>query len=182
VQTEINELGRRLTEERVERGWSVQDVARELRLSPFQVNALENGSYDELPGDTYVRGYLRAYARLLRIPVDQVLSLHSQASPGAPNPDNALAPRVRREARSSDRLMKVVTGLLVIVVVLMLVLWWQGRGSGLTLESTDNQSATRTSPAAGEPARLPAVGGAQRQAMETPPPSQPAPASGAAKP
>lgn len=46
---------------------SVADVARHLKLSPAQVEALEAGAYDRLPGRVFVRGFLRNYAKLLGI-------------------------------------------------------------------------------------------------------------------
>ena len=44
---------------------SVSDVARHLKLSPAQVEALEAGAYERLPGRVFVRGFLRNYAKLL---------------------------------------------------------------------------------------------------------------------
>ena len=44
---------------------SVGDVARHLKLSPAQVEALETGAYERLPGRVFVRGFLRNYAKLL---------------------------------------------------------------------------------------------------------------------
>lgn len=46
---------------------SVSDVARHLKLSPAQVEALEDGAYERLPGRVFVRGFLRNYAKLLGI-------------------------------------------------------------------------------------------------------------------
>jgi cytoskeleton protein RodZ len=46
---------------------SVSDVARHLKLSPAQVEALEQGAYERLPGRVFVRGFLRNYAKLLGI-------------------------------------------------------------------------------------------------------------------
>lgn len=52
---------------REELNLSVSDVARHLKLSPAQVEALEEGAYDRLPGRVFVRGFLRNYAKLLGI-------------------------------------------------------------------------------------------------------------------
>jgi cytoskeleton protein RodZ len=46
---------------------SVGDVARHLKLTPAQVEALEEGAYERLPGRVFVRGFLRNYAKLLGI-------------------------------------------------------------------------------------------------------------------
>jgi cytoskeleton protein RodZ len=56
-----------LSAAREELNLSVSDVARHLKLSPAQVEALEEGAYDRLPGRVFVRGFLRNYAKLLGI-------------------------------------------------------------------------------------------------------------------
>ena len=48
-------------------GLSLADAARQLKLSPWQVEALEAGDYARLPGPVFVRGFLRNYARLLHL-------------------------------------------------------------------------------------------------------------------
>jgi cytoskeleton protein RodZ len=48
-------------------GIALADAARQLKLSPWQVEALESGDYARLPGPVFVRGFIRNYARLLKI-------------------------------------------------------------------------------------------------------------------
>ena len=54
--------------------WSVEDVAANLNLTVDVVRALESGDSEVLPGPTFVRGYLRAYARLMEIDESTVLA------------------------------------------------------------------------------------------------------------
>jgi len=61
-------------------GLSIEDVALQLKLAPRQVVALERDDHANLPGRTFVRGFVRNYARLLRLDVDAVLA----AVPGDP--------------------------------------------------------------------------------------------------
>lgn len=51
---------------------SLADVANRLKLSVSQVEALERGAYEHLPGPVFVRGFTRNYARLLRLDPDVV--------------------------------------------------------------------------------------------------------------
>lgn len=66
--------GRQLRRMRERLGLSVPDIASELRLSGFQIQALEDDDWSQLPGTTYARGYLRSYARLLGLDADQLLA------------------------------------------------------------------------------------------------------------
>jgi len=55
-------------------GLSLDTVAQQLKLAPRQVVALEEDDYARLPGRTFVRGFLRNYARLVHVDPDRVLS------------------------------------------------------------------------------------------------------------
>ena len=55
-------------------GLSIDDVAQQLKLAPRQVRALEADDYALLPGRTFVRGFLRNYARLLGLDADALLA------------------------------------------------------------------------------------------------------------
>src|SRR5690606_41871968 len=50
---------------REEKGWSVNEVAGRLRMQVRQIEAIEAGRWDDLPGPAFVRAAIRSYARLL---------------------------------------------------------------------------------------------------------------------
>ncbi len=54
-------------------GLSIDAVAQQLKLAPRQVRALEEDDYTHLPGRTFVRGFVRNYARLVHLDPDAVL-------------------------------------------------------------------------------------------------------------
>ena len=60
-------VGARLRLAREMRQMTVDDVALALKLGPRQVEALEHGNWQGLPGQTFIRGFVRNYARLLQI-------------------------------------------------------------------------------------------------------------------
>jgi cytoskeleton protein RodZ len=59
--------GARLAACRQERGWTVEQVASQLNLAPRQIVAIESDDYPALPGMAIVRGFIRAYAKLLKV-------------------------------------------------------------------------------------------------------------------
>jgi cytoskeleton protein RodZ len=59
-------------------GLSIDDVAMQLKLAPRQVVAIERDDFAGLPGRTFIRGFTRNYARLLKLDADAVL----EALPG----------------------------------------------------------------------------------------------------
>lgn len=52
---------------------SLTDVANRLKLSVHQIEALEQGAYDRLPGAVFVRGFTRNYARLLKLDPEEMV-------------------------------------------------------------------------------------------------------------
>jgi cytoskeleton protein RodZ len=60
---------------REQRGWSQADVAQRLKLRVRQLDALERGDWETLPGRAFVRGTLRAYARLLEVDIEPLLKI-----------------------------------------------------------------------------------------------------------
>ena len=63
-----------LAQAREAAGMSVEDVAHHLKLAPRQVAAIERDDFASLPGRTFVRGFVRNYARLLKLDVDATLA------------------------------------------------------------------------------------------------------------
>jgi cytoskeleton protein RodZ len=55
------------------KGLTREAVADELNLLVSQVAALEENDFARFPGETFVRGHLRSYARLLKIDVNELL-------------------------------------------------------------------------------------------------------------
>ncbi len=56
-----------LAEARTALGMSVADVALHLKLTPRQVEAMEAGELQHLPGPAFARGFVRNYARFLNL-------------------------------------------------------------------------------------------------------------------
>ncbi len=92
--------GKTLQSQREAMGWSVEQVADQLKLAPRQVVALEAGDYAALPSPAVTRGFVRAYAKLLKIdaaPLVSMIELNMPPEAQAGAPINTGA--VRREQR-----------------------------------------------------------------------------------
>lgn len=84
-------LGERLRSARKARALSLEQVAESLHLDESVILALEDERYEAFGAPVFVRGHLRAYARLVGLPVDGVLEAYRQAVP-----DNDAAPVIAR--------------------------------------------------------------------------------------
>lgn len=67
------DVGACLAEAREAKGMSIEDAAQQLRRSVRQLEALEANDYSSLQGATFVRGFVRNYARMLGIDAEPLL-------------------------------------------------------------------------------------------------------------
>ena len=65
-------LGERLKRLRSDRRISLVEVSRNIKVQIKYLESLENGEYDDLPADVYVRGFLKSFADFLGVD-DKVL-------------------------------------------------------------------------------------------------------------
>jgi cytoskeleton protein RodZ len=63
----VDSVGTQLARRRQELGWTIEHVASRLNLAPRQIDALEADNLSALPGLASTRGFVRAYAKLLRL-------------------------------------------------------------------------------------------------------------------
>ncbi|MBA3902151.1 MAG: DUF4115 domain-containing protein [Rhodocyclaceae bacterium] len=66
--------GALLRQAREARGMSLAEAAASLKMSPRQIEAVEAEDYSRLSGATFIRGFIRNYAKLLKIDAAQVIA------------------------------------------------------------------------------------------------------------
>ncbi len=75
-------VGQLLQKEREEKKLSLESVAQKTRIKAAFLQAIEEDAFQLIPSETYVRGFIRIYARLLRLNPDEILNLYrNQAEP-----------------------------------------------------------------------------------------------------
>ena len=78
-QGNLASAGAQLKAQREALGWPVEQVAEQLKLAPRQVVALEEGDVAALPNLAVVRGFVRAYAKVVRLdaaPLVAMIEVH----------------------------------------------------------------------------------------------------------
>jgi cytoskeletal protein RodZ len=56
---------------------SVEEVSRATRIPVSSIERIEADHFDDLPGEVFVRGFLKAYARAVSLPVEEVLARYT---------------------------------------------------------------------------------------------------------
>lgn len=100
-----------------ERAGITQDqVAKELYMTLTKVRALESDDYRHMGSDTFTRGYLRAYANLLKLDVVQVLAAYDRHAQKHGLVEQVLPRRI-------ESTNKPVWQFIVLVLLALLLLW-----------------------------------------------------------
>ena len=95
--------GKTLAAHREAMGWSVEQVADQLKLAVRQVVALEAGDYGSLPSPAVTRGFVRAYAKLMKLdPVPLVAQIEMDVPAAADLSANTAATRRPAPASFSE--------------------------------------------------------------------------------
>lgn len=111
-------VGEQLKAAREQAGMTALELARLLRLGVQQVEALEQGDWASLPGRTFVKGFVRNYARAVRLdPVPLLAELDKL--PGLTNP--SLDPPVSIHAPMPDQSEEPRRDMLVVLAGVALV-------------------------------------------------------------
>lgn len=74
----FEDVGALLRSEREKRHLSIDDIANQLKISPRQLRALEDGQIDSLPHPSYAKGFIRSYANWLGIGNDEIQKILTQ--------------------------------------------------------------------------------------------------------
>ncbi|MDQ4076300.1 MAG: DUF4115 domain-containing protein [Chloroflexota bacterium] len=127
----MSDIGATLREAREERGLSLAEAEAGTRIRVRFLEALENNQFDELPGELYLRGFLRNYASFLGLDPARLLAElgPSETQIRFPLPSRSSGPRFLSEPLQPSPFplgrILFTLGVLALLGVLAFSLWWQ---------------------------------------------------------
>lgn len=202
AETNTGGPGAQLARAREACGWSVAEVARQLKLSARQIEALEAEAFDRLRSPIYVRGFARSYARLVGADMAALMrALDARcplptAAPPAPiamRTETGLGAVLPSADRPSRRYVRIAVAVLLAVAAVAVVdrIWsplasWQFAAPSPVVVQPLEPAAGATAPphsaasdpAAPAPAEVPRA--ADPGAVAAPAPAGAGPSSGSA--
>jgi len=116
-------VGQQLRSARDAKGMAVAEVAKSLKLSVRQIEALEADDWQSLPCKTIIRGFVRNYARLLNLNSDLLMnSLDGIEMPHSPELEMVTGTPVNLTSEKQvDRrdYLRVFSGLLILILAVL---------------------------------------------------------------
>ncbi len=145
--------GALLKQRRETLGMSLEQAAAQLNLKAAVIHQLESQQWDARVAPTFIRGYLRQYARLLKLDETDVLAQFDQLLSAMPQPTpmHSFSKKTSRDAAES-RFMLATYFLLVLLIGLFLVWFWQTHMLNDQPVSMLPELETATAPAVKTPA------------------------------
>lgn len=83
----MTELGNRLKEARLAKGLSLEDLQSITKIQKRYLIGIEEGNYSSMPGNFYVRAFVKQYAEALQLNPDEIFETYKNEIPATHNED-----------------------------------------------------------------------------------------------
>jgi len=122
-------LGQTLAAERERQGLSRSDAAQRLHMSAYQIEALETADYSRLPKGTFLRGFVRNYAKVLGLPADTIMPMLAEDGPREGRPGIVVPTQNIRFDPIGDRLQNpyvkaAALAVVAVAIAFAAMYWW----------------------------------------------------------
>lgn len=118
--------GETLRKVRESKSLALAEVAAQLNLTPQALGYLETGAFEHLPGHTFARGYVRAYAKLMGMDPNRLVNEFDQfTGTDASGSSVASLKRIEEPARVSQSLLKFFSVVALLTLGAFGFFWWQ---------------------------------------------------------
>ncbi|RDU38613.1 helix-turn-helix domain-containing protein [Neobacillus piezotolerans] len=118
----MTELGNRLKEERLAKGLSLDDLQAATKIQKRYLSGIEEGNYSTMPGDFYVRAFIKQYCEAIGLNADEIFEEYKG---DIPSPYQQDLPEQLSRVKSrkglgegGSRVIEILPKILVWVVVL----------------------------------------------------------------
>lgn len=115
-------LGQRLRAARESMRISEKDAAIRLHLNPRIIAIMENEEFENGPPETFMRGYIRSYGRLLSIPDSEICAALTQIEPPIPVMQPGTSITITRPPSYSY--LRGMTYVVVAILAVLVSVWW----------------------------------------------------------
>lgn len=129
---------------RERRQLSTQEVSEQLNLKHSFVCMIEEDDYGSLPGATFIRGYLRAYAKLVDVDGEALVETYNASFNEEPKPEERYKPvdTIKPQRNFSDPLIKYTTLAVIAALIALSIVWWQSRNGAEPLSLIQSDTVT----------------------------------------
>jgi cytoskeletal protein RodZ len=125
---------------------SLAEVSRMTRIPVATLESLERDQFDDLPGEVFVRGFLRSFARALNLSPAEVLARYTQSRRTSVAPPVPVSTQTVRSTHEGNRRFGVAIAcvLLLILFTLAVSIVLRPRGRDIPHELSQTRTTSQT--------------------------------------
>ena len=139
--------GSKLQAARIDRGLSVEDVANRMHLSTRIIESIEENDFDVITAPIFVKGYLRAYARIVLLNEDEMIAQYTEAYSNS-DPIISSTSTIATVITVDDARIKWTTYLVILVLIVLIGIWWwnknQNRADVFSLDALQSDNLAQS--------------------------------------
>jgi cytoskeleton protein RodZ len=117
--------GQILRQGREANNWPIEEISERLYLDIRIIKIIENDEYDSLPAAIFAQGYIRSYARLLELPVEEIVDNYRRTLEKDPPKLKGTHVQERKQVTSHNPWFKLSSAIIVIILVILAVWAWK---------------------------------------------------------
>jgi cytoskeleton protein RodZ len=138
--------GEILREAREAKGLEQREVADQLRLRKQIIELLEADDYSTFSTATFIKGYLRSYAKLLDLDDTELFEAYKARGFKEVESSQMQSFSRRKKHEENDNRLMLITYVVIIIVVALVIWWWQEPDLGFSEDTNDTQESSEVSP------------------------------------
>lgn len=154
----MDTIGAQFATERKKRGLEFVDVEHAIGIRALYIQALEEGHYDVLPGEVYVKGFIRNYGNFLGMDGAALVQTYS-ASKASTEPHLSAEKLVQSSSAAGKKTLGIVVAAVLILTAAGggLYFWQKGRSESSSRSTPVSQVQPALPPTPAKPAPSPAL-------------------------
>lgn len=140
-------LGQRLKSAREALQLTEKEAATRLHLNVTMITLMENENFAEGPPATFMRGYLRSYAKLLHLSENEITLTLKELESVTPSSHTAISTLNLQSKKYNERYFHWLTYVIILVLAVLVSVWWRSHSRYVIADVPPVQSATTSAPA-----------------------------------
>ena len=150
----MDEIGQKLRNARIKKGYTIDDLQQITKIQKRYLIAIEEGQFDHLPGDFYVRAFIKQYSDAVGISSDDLLEEYKADIPNSQptqesTPEETKTRTIKEESNSffsnlGNFIPQIVVGIVVIVIIGVIAFGMVHRNQNASSVTIPKDNTTQT--------------------------------------
>ncbi|GEO57555.1 helix-turn-helix domain-containing protein [Companilactobacillus bobalius] len=150
----MDEIGQKLRNARIKKGYTIDDLQQITKIQKRYLIAIEEGQFDHLPGDFYVRAFIKQYSDAVGISSDDLLEEYKADIPNSQPSQEAAQQEtktrsIKEESNSffsnlGNYIPQIVVGIVVIVIIAVIAFGMVHRNQNASSVTIPKDNTTQT--------------------------------------